>query len=342
MGLTAPATTERPFQQQMQFDDNRLLPHLYGKQNEYLLRIEKRLGIRIGSRGGQLAISGAADRVRMAVAALDLLYRRLKQGLDVTGGEVDAALRLAMNVKADQNAGLKATSALPDPGTCAIATRKRRITSRSPGQTHYIHALEESELVVALGPAGSGKTYLAVAMAVSMLLSGRVDRIVLSRPAVEAGERLGFLPGDLQEKIAPYLRPLYEALHDMMPSDQVNRLLASDEIEIAPLAFMRGRTLANAYVILDEAQNTTAVQMKMLLTRLGENSRMTITGDLTQVDLPHGVGSGLANSLEILQTVEDVRIVELGDADVVRHPLVSEIVRAYEARDQGKNGPRDG
>jgi len=337
MRLTAPATTERNFQRQLQFDDNRLLPHLYGKQNEHLLRIENQLGIRIGSRGAQLEISGVADRVHMAVAALDLLYRRLKQGLDVTVGEVDAALRLAMNLKANPNAGLNADSALPDPEASVISTRKRRVTSRSPGQAHYIAALEESELVVALGPAGSGKTYLAVAMAVSMLLSGRVDRIILSRPAVEAGERLGFLPGDFQEKIAPYLRPLYEALHDMMPSDQVSRMLASDEIEIAPLAFMRGRTLANAYVILDEAQNTTAVQMKMLLTRLGENSRMTITGDLTQVDLPHGVCSGLANSLEILQTVEGARIVELGAADVVRHPLVSEIVRAYEARDQEKN-----
>lgn len=324
--MAATTTTENASQQHLQFDDNRLLPQLYGKQDTHLSQIERRLDVAIGSRGNQLAISGPLDRVRMARAALDLLYRRLKRGLDVNEGEVDAALRLAMNLNAD--------GTLLDPENYAIPTRKRLISPRSPGQVRYIQALQESELVVALGPAGSGKTYLAVASAVSMLMNGQVDRIVLSRPAVEAGESLGFLPGDLREKIDPYLRPLYEALHDMMPLEQVNRRLASGEIEIAPLAFMRGRTLSNAFVILDEAQNTTAVQMKMLLTRLGENARMTVTGDLTQVDLPRGVRSGLRDSLEVLMDVEGVRIVELLDSDVVRHPLVSEIVRAYDARAQ--------
>ncbi|MCE2509459.1 MAG: PhoH family protein [Alphaproteobacteria bacterium] len=325
MRVNAP-TTKQDAPLYLQFDDNRLLPHLYGKQDEHLARIEKKLSVSIVSRGNRLAISGPPEHVRMARAALEALYRRLQKEQDVDAGEVDAALRLAVNVKE------KGT--LLDFETYAIPTRKRLITPRSAGQVHYIQALQASELVVALGPAGSGKTYLAVAMAASMLMTGQVDRIILSRPAVEAGERLGFLPGDLREKIDPYLRPLYEALHDMMPLDQVNRRLASGEIEIAPLAFMRGRTLSNAFVILDEAQNTTAVQMKMLLTRLGENARMTVTGDLTQVDLPKGVRSGLRDSLEILTSVDGVRIVELSDTDVVRHPLVSDIVRAYDARDQ--------
>ncbi|MEW5704072.1 MAG: PhoH family protein [Pseudomonadota bacterium] len=321
-------TSEKESPLYLQFDDNRLLPHLYGKQDEHLARIEQKLGVAITSRGNRLAISGPAGRVRAARAALESLYRRLREGRDVDAGEVEAALRLAMSTEDGRFS----------PEAYAIPTRKRLILPRSPGQVRYVRALQEHELVVALGPAGSGKTYLAVAMAVSMLMTGQVDRIILSRPAVEAGERLGFLPGDLREKIDPYLRPLYEALHDMMPLDQVNRRLASGEIEIAPLAFMRGRTLANAYVILDEAQNTTAVQMKMLLTRLGENSHMTVTGDLTQVDLPKDVRSGLRDSLEVLASVPGVCIVELADVDVVRHPLVSDIVRAYDARDQREGG----
>jgi len=308
----------------LQFDDNRLLPHLYGKQDEHLSKIEEKLSVSVTSRGNRLAIEGPPERIRMARAALELLYRRLQKGLDVDTGEVEAAVRLAMSME----------GTLLDPETYTIPTRTRLISPRSAGQVHYIQALQESELVIALGPAGSGKTYLAVAMAVSMLITGQVDRIILSRPAVEAGERLGFLPGDLREKIDPYLRPLYEALHDMMPLEQVNRRLASGEIEIAPLAFMRGRTLSNAFVILDEAQNTTTVQMKMLLTRLGENARMAVTGDLTQVDLPKGVCSGLRDSLEILMAIDGVCIVELSDADVVRHSLVSDIVRAYDTRDR--------
>jgi phosphate starvation-inducible PhoH-like protein len=212
-----------------------------------------------------------------------------------------------------------------------ISTRKKTIVARTPTQDAYMRALERSELVFGVGPAGTGKTYLAVAQAAQLLERGAIDRIILSRPAVEAGERLGFLPGDMKEKVDPYLRPLYDALYDMMPGDKVERAITAGVIEIAPLAFMRGRTLANAAVILDEAQNTTSMQMKMFLTRLGENARMIITGDPSQVDLPRGVKSGLVEALQILHGVEGVSVIRFRDVDVVRHPLVARIVRAYEA-----------
>ncbi|MBX3456080.1 MAG: PhoH family protein [Ferrovibrio sp.] len=216
----------------------------------------------------------------------------------------------------------------------AVRTKKRVILPRSPTQGRYISELLKHELVFGLGPAGTGKTYLAVAVAVTMLLEGRVDRIILSRPAVEAGERLGFLPGDMREKIDPYLRPLYDALYDMLPPERVVKGLESGEIEVAPLAFMRGRTLANAFVILDEAQNTSPVQMKMLLTRLGENSRLVVTGDLSQIDLPLGVPSGLRDALDILDGVDGISFVRFNESDVVRHPLVTKVVRAYAQREQ--------
>jgi phosphate starvation-inducible protein PhoH and related proteins len=215
-----------------------------------------------------------------------------------------------------------------------IRTRRRTVQARSPGQRDYLAALRERDMVFALGPAGSGKTYLAVAMGVSLLLAGKVERIVLSRPAVEAGERLGFLPGDMKEKIDPYLRPLYDALHDMMPAELIAGRMESGEIEIAPLAFMRGRTLAHCYVILDEAQNTTPMQMRMFLTRLGEGSRMVITGDPSQTDLPGGQKSGLNDAVETLQGVDGMRFVRLTSKDVVRHDLVTRIVEAYDARDR--------
>ena len=215
-----------------------------------------------------------------------------------------------------------------------IETRKRRITARSPTQAGYLRALAQHELVFALGPAGTGKTYLAVAKAVSLMMHGEIQRLILSRPAVEAGERLGFLPGDLREKVDPYLRPLYDALYDMLPAEQVARWLESGEIEIAPLAFMRGRTLANGFVILDEAQNTTAMQMKMFLTRLGEHSRMVVTGDMSQIDLPPGQRSGLADALEVSAGIAGVSVVRFGAEDVVRHGLVTELVKAYDARDR--------
>lgn len=211
-----------------------------------------------------------------------------------------------------------------------LKTKKRQIYPRTKTQAEFVQAMNSAEMVFGIGPAGTGKTFLAVAKAVSLMLEGKIDKIILTRPAVEAGENLGFLPGDLKEKIDPYLRPLYDALYDMLPSDQVDRKLEMGEIEIAPLAYMRGRTLSNAMVILDEAQNTTPMQMKMFLTRLGENSRMVINGDLSQTDLPRGVESGLAESIRILKNIEEIKIVEFTEKDVVRHGLVSKIVKAYE------------
>jgi phosphate starvation-inducible PhoH-like protein len=317
---------------QLEFDDNSLLPMLFGEHDRHLARIEQRLGVRLASRGNRVTIDGPHSASEAARGALNWLYERLRRGQAVDMGDVDAAMRLAATPDRADARDLFGDEDL------VVRTRKRRVNPRTQGQVEYLRALHRSELVFGIGPAGTGKTYLAVAMAVQMLAEGKVDRIVLSRPAVEAGERLGFLPGDMREKIDPYLRPLYDALYDMMPGDQVIRRMASGEIEIAPLAFMRGRTLANAFVILDEAQNTTPMQMKMFLTRLGENSRMAVTGDLTQVDLPAGARSGLAEAIEVLAGVEGVGMVRFGAADVVRHALVGRIVAAYDARDVGRRG----
>ncbi len=310
----------------LEFDDNTLLPLLFGEHDRHLARIEQRLGVSVVSRGNRVAISGPPSASERARDAMLFLYDRLRRGLSVDLGEVDAAVRLAA---ADEAGGAD----LFGSEQLAIRTRKRHIAPRTPNQVAYLKALRDNDLVFGLGPAGTGKTYLAVAQAVQMLTAGRVERIILSRPAVEAGERLGFLPGDLREKIDPYLRPLYDALHDMLPGEQVMKRLASGEIEIAPLAFMRGRTLSNAFVILDEGQNTTQVQMKMFLTRLGENSRMVVTGDLSQIDLPPGVRSGLHDALEALSGVQGIGRVEFGAADVVRHALVAKIVSAYDAHE---------
>jgi phosphate starvation-inducible PhoH-like protein len=318
---------------QMQFDDNSLLAQLFGERDENLDRIERQLGVAVVSRGNRIAISGPSQRTDMARATLSALYDRLKRGLEVDGAAVDAALKLAQHRPGQRELWSEGEE---------IRTKKRRISARSPNQALYIRALREQELVFGLGPAGTGKTYLAVATAVDMMMSGAVERIVLSRPAVEAGERLGFLPGDLREKVDPYLRPLYDALYDMLPGDQVMKRLANGEIEIAPLAFMRGRTLANAFVILDEAQNTTPVQMKMFLTRLGENARMAVTGDLSQIDLPSGAQCGLRDALETLKGVDGIATVAFTEADVVRHPLVSRIVRAYDERERKRAGGRGG
>ena len=310
----------------MDFEDNRLLTELFGEHDRHLARIEQKLGVSLVPRGNRVAIGGAEWPQALAKTVLSELYARLERGLEVGEGEVDGAIRMA-EAAVDGAASVAADETL-------IRTRKRVIMPRSPTQGQYVRALSEHELVFALGPAGTGKTYLAVAVAVSMLLSGEVDRIILSRPAVEAGERLGFLPGDMREKVDPYLRPLYDALYDMLPASQVAKRLEVGEIEVAPLAFMRGRTLANAFVILDEAQNTTPMQIKMFLTRLGENSRMVVTGDPSQVDLPPGARSGLRDAIEILDGVEGVTFVRFSDVDVVRHPLVVTVVRAYEARDR--------
>ncbi len=318
------ATTKTPRAITLNFSDNALLPLLLGDHDRHLVRLEQGFGVRLACRGNRVAISGEPEAVEAAQAALTGLYRRLERGEGVAQGDVDAAIRLAFRTDEDPRLPL---SDLP-----AIRTRRGAVGPRSPGQTAYMEILGRHEMVFALGPAGTGKTYLAVAQAVAMLLAGRVERIVLCRPAVEAGERLGFLPGDLKEKIDPYLRPLYDALHDMMPGDQVLRRMGTGEIEVAPLAFMRGRTLAHAFVILDEAQNTTEAQMKMFLTRMGEGTRMVITGDLTQIDLPPGTRSGLRDAVETLEGVQGIGFARFGTRDVVRHPLVGRIVDAYDQR----------
>lgn len=310
-----------------EFLDNSLVQLLFGPHNSHLEKIERQLGVTLSGRGNAVAMTGPGQSVQEAGQVLDDLYALAKRQGHVETADVDAALKMA------SHAG-------PAPNDHMLRTRKRHIGARTPGQAAYLDALDSHELVFGIGPAGTGKTYLAVAKAVSLMLQGDIDRIILSRPAVEAGERLGFLPGDLKEKIDPYLRPLYDALHDMLPGDQVMKKLASGEIEVAPLAFMRGRTLANSFVILDEAQNTTPVQMKMFLTRMGEHSRMVVTGDSSQVDLPTGARSGLSDAIETLHDVPGVAFVHLTHRDVVRHGLVTEIVRAYDeqARKKAERG----
>ena len=309
----------------LRFDDNTLLPLLFGDHDRHLARLEHALGVVVRPRGNEVAISGPAPSVAATEAVLRHLYDKLKRGLPMSGGEVEGAIRMATSRpsgRADRTAG--------EP-ELVIRTRKRPVSPRSPRQADYVRAMLANDLVFGLGPAGTGKTYLAVAMAVSLYLAGRVERIVLSRPAVEAGERLGFLPGDLKDKVDPYLRPLYDALYDMLPADLVARRLEAAEIEIAPLAFMRGRTLSQAFVILDEAQNTTPLQMKMFLTRLGERSRMVVTGDLTQVDLPAGARSGLRHAVATLEGLDGTAFVRFGPADAMRHSLVARILAAYGA-----------
>jgi phosphate starvation-inducible protein PhoH and related proteins len=310
------------------FDDNRLALQLFGAHHNHLARIEQQLDVSIHSRGNEVTIDGPSESVVAAAGAvLDRLYARLEKGHAVGLPDVDTALRMAPT---DPGSGEANASRGRGEDEAGVVIRGRSVTTRSRMQALYIRAMDRHDLVFGTGPAGTGKTYLAVAKAVERLVNGQVDRIILSRPAVEAGEQLGFLPGNMREKVDPYLRPLYDALYDMLPAPQVIKRLESGEIEVAPLAFMRGRTLANAFVILDEAQNTTAVQMKMFLTRLGENARMVITGDLSQVDLPKGTRSGLRHAMEILDRVPGIAFVHFSEADVVRHPLVTRIVRAYD------------
>jgi phosphate starvation-inducible PhoH-like protein len=301
----------------LSFDDNRLLSLLCGEHDENLAILEHRLSVDITPRGNRLAVRGAEAARNAARDVLMSLYNRARRGLDVTKGEVEGAVRMREAAEAEIPGG-------------AIRTRRKIVMPRTPMQGTYIEAIRKNELVFGIGPAGTGKTYLAVACAAEALMNGEVDRIILSRPAVEAGERLGFLPGDMKEKVDPYLRPLYDALYDVMPASLVTKGIAENQIEIAPLAFMRGRTLSSAFVILDEAQNTTPMQMKMFLTRLGEGSRMVVTGDPTQVDLPQGVTSGLAEAVSVLKGVSSVETVAFRNADIVRHALVGRIVAAYD------------
>jgi phosphate starvation-inducible PhoH-like protein len=311
------------------FDDNHLVALLYGDHDRNLARIERELGVLIGNKGNVLTVSGPEEAVENARAVFQTLWGQLKRDGIITAADVEDALRFAANAEDDGDDAA--------PKIHALKIKRRAVKARGPTQAAYVRAMAEKELVIGIGPAGTGKTYLAAAQAVSMLLAGAVDRIVLTRPAVEAGERLGFLPGDLREKIDPYLRPLFDALNDLMPPEQVVKRLSIGEIEVAPLAFMRGRTLNNAFIILDEAQNTTEMQMKMALTRLGQNSRMVVTGDLSQIDLPGGTRSGLKDAVEICGGLDGVAVIRFSDADVVRHPLVSRIVRAYDARDKARS-----
>jgi len=311
---------------ELSFDKPYLLGALFGEYDQNLVAIENRLGVYIAARGNKLQIEGEAEAAARARDVLQGLYNRLSVGQTIDAGAVEAVIAMSAEPTLD---GIIRHD-VSEPPKVMIRTRKKTIIPRSINQGHYMEALAQHELIFALGPAGTGKTYLAVAQAVSQLITGSVDRLILSRPAVEAGERLGFLPGDMKEKVDPYLRPLYDALYDTLPAEQVERRIASGEIEIAPLAFMRGRTLANAFIILDEAQNTTTAQMKMFLTRFGEGSRMVICGDPKQVDLPQPGTSGLADAVERLEGIEGIAVSRFTTADVVRHPIVGRIVAAYE------------
>ncbi|MDG1287820.1 MAG: PhoH family protein [Rickettsiales bacterium] len=314
----------------MLFENNSLLPMLYGENDATLKKLEKKLNVGMVSRGNMLAITGEQEAVNQARAVLENLYGALAAGEDVNKAEIDAAIRMETDPKKPSK---NKTTTVP---SLTIKTLRKEVKAYTPKQAEYIKALHDHDLVFALGPAGTGKTYIAVAMAVKKFINHEVDRIILSRPAVEAGEKLGFLPGDLKDKIDPYLRPLYDALFEMMSPEKVMRHIENGEIEVAPLAFMRGRTLSNAYIIMDEAQNSTATQMKMFLTRLGEGSQMAVTGDLSQMDLPRDVKSGLADATRKLDGVEGVEITRFADGDVVRHDLAAKIVHAYEEWDKVK------
>jgi len=308
------------------FDDNRLASALFGQYGQNLALIERRLGVVANSRGNQVTLQGSREGCELARRVLESLYDRLKRGDEVAQGDVEGMIRLAVS----QGSLFEFDTASARENFEEINLRKRRVRARTPAQDAYVRALKRHALVFSTGPAGTGKTWLAVAHAVHLFERKEVDRIILSRPAVEAGERLGFLPGDMREKVDPYLRPIYDALYDLMDARIVERALETTEIEIAPLAFMRGRTLSHAAVILDEAQNTTAMQMKMLLTRLGENSRMVVTGDPSQVDLPAGQTSGLAEAVRLLEGIDGIAHVGFTAADVIRHELVARIVEAYD------------
>jgi phosphate starvation-inducible PhoH-like protein len=315
---------------EIEFEQPYLLGPLFGDYDRHLVMIEDRLGVHISARGNRVMIEGEPDAAARAREVLMGLYDRLDKGQDVDAAAVEAVIGMANQPLFD---GIVSEEVANAPKVM-IRTRKKTIVPRSVVQTQYMQALARDDMIFALGPAGTGKTYLAVAQAVQMLITGQVERLILSRPAVEAGERLGFLPGDMKEKVDPYLRPLYDALYDMLPAEQVERRITSGEIEIAPIAFMRGRTLNDAFIILDEAQNTTPQQMKMFLTRFGMRSRMVICGDPNQTDLPPGVTSGLADAVSKLEGIPKLSMVRFSAADVVRHPLVGRIVEAYEGPGQ--------
>ena len=325
----ADRATPRRARAELEFDEQTVLGALFGEFDANLVQLENRLGVYISARGNRIQIDGSDDGVARAREVLKNMHQRLLEGQDLDAGAIEALIAMSSEPTLEGIvSGREAT------GGVMIRTRRKTIVPRSATQIDYMKALARDDIIFALGPAGTGKTYLAVAQAVSQLITGSVQRLILSRPAVEAGERLGFLPGDMKEKVDPYLRPLYDALYDCMPPEQVERRLASGEIEIAPSAFMRGRTLADSFIILDEAQNTTREQMKMFLTRFGQNSRMVVCGDPRQVDIPGGDRmSGLADAVGRLEGVDGIAITRFTAADVVRHPIVGRIVEAYEGKD---------
>jgi phosphate starvation-inducible PhoH-like protein len=334
-----PVTREPVTQIVVAFDDNRLASALFGQYGQNLALIERRLGVVAEQRGNHVTVAGPRDGCEQARRVLESLYDQLKHGQDLTTGDVEGAIRQAIA----QGSLFEFEAAPARANFEEISLRKRQVRARTAGQDAYIRTLRHNSMVFGVGPAGTGKTWLAVAHAISLFERKEVDRIILSRPAVEAGERLGFLPGDMREKVDPYLRPIYDALFDLMDSRIVERALQTNEIEIAPLAFMRGRTLANAVVILDEAQNATSMQMKMFLTRLGENSRMIVTGDPSQVDLPGGQTSGLAEAVRLLDNIDGIGRVTFTHEDVIRHELVAKIVAAYDNVPRShRSGGREG
>src|SRR5690349_19244580 len=320
------AASEPRARLEIEFEQPHLLGPLFGEFDRNLIAIEGRLGVYVAARGAKVQIEGDPEAATRAREVLLGLYNRLDEGHDIDAELVNAIIGMSGQPTLD---GIISPEVI-DPPKVMIRTRKKTIVPRSKQQAVYMEALNRDDMIFALGPAGTGKTYVAVAQAVQQLINGSVDRLVLSRPAVEAGERLGFLPGDMKEKVDPYLRPLYDALYDMLPTEQVERRIASGEIEIAPIAFMRGRTLSDAFIILDEAQNTTPQQMKMFLTRFGMRSRMVVCGDPLQVDLPNPGMSGLADAVGKLEDISRIATIRFGAGDVVRHPLVGRIVEAYE------------
>ena len=332
--LTPPSAATSATPSHIEFSDNRLLVELCGEYDRNLTHLESHLGLQIVRRGNQLDIMGPEDARAHAVKILETLYQRLEEGRSLESGDLAALIRITRMPEAEL--GPEEQLEMFRTGRLEIRTRKKIISPRTKAQQDYTRALMDNVLNFGIGPAGTGKTYIAVAVAVQMMADGAVEKIILSRPAVEAGERLGFLPGDMKEKVDPYMQPLYDALNDFLPGKQLQKLMEERRIEIAPLAFMRGRTLSNAFVVLDEAQNATEMQMKMFLTRLGEGSRMAVTGDRSQVDLPRGVASGLRAAERILEGVDGIGFSYFTSADVVRHPLVARIIQAYE-RDEEKS-----
>ncbi len=325
-----PPPAEPPLERVLEFPDNRLLIELCGEFDRNLAQIEHLMDVQIVRRGNALAVHGGAREE--AAEMLESLYKRAESGRSIEAGDIDAIVRLA-NSSEDTGARAGDQMEMFQSGDLEIKTRKKTVEPRTVAQQAYVGALFKHELAFGIGPAGTGKTYLAVAVAVNQMINGHIDRIILSRPAVEAGEKLGYLPGDMKDKVDPYMQPLYDALNDFLPGKQLAKLIEEKRIEIAPLAFMRGRTLSNAFVVLDEAQNATSMQMKMFLTRLGQGSRMVITGDRSQIDLPRGVNSGLREAERILKGVEGISFNYFTAKDVVRHPMVAKIIEAYDADD---------